>query len=747
MDMDSGGAVALSTTSSTGSRKVGDRGGVSDQFPAGLRVLVVDDDPTCLMILEKMLRNCLYEVTTCSRAAAALSMLRKRRDGFDIVLSDVYMPDMDGFKLLEHIGLEMDLPVIMMSADDGKDVVMKGITHGACDYLIKPVRIEAIKNIWQHVVRKRRNELKEIEHSGSVEDSDRQRRISDDGDYASSAIEGSWRNPKRRKDEKDEEDEIEDREDSSTMKKPRVVWSVELHQQFVTAVNQLSLDKAVPKKILELMSVPGLTRENVASHLQKYRLYLRRLSGPSQHQGGPPNASFMGTAEEPFGSIGSFDGLDLQALAVSGQLPPHNLTTVQAGIGRTASNTGMGTSLSHQINMFNSNVQIANSSKIRCEQELNNKPMNLLHGLPTSIEPKQLAHFNRPVHPFGNMGRQVGEGNLGFLNSSSSIPLVSTGSSTHGDVRHCPRSSPLMMQMSQQRTQPAISQPQMQMQLDASMQQLRGQLLNEMVGGRVSGLPLPISQQMLSNEIAGQVLGRNGAVMNGRGIASSGGASINSPSYVAVSQAPSVDFPIRNGTELLASGFSTAATAGLPSMALTGMFQEATTVTGSLEGLNNPTIAKGSSYHLFNELRSSKTQDWELQNISHAYNLNRHMNSTRTNTDFGSSVLGHQGLGGIQKNGQNRYECAGGKGMDAPSGQDENGNLEMIMRGQNNLAVDNSFRVKAECGPNMRCENMLLTDQFIQDDLMSVLFKQQEGVGLVETDFNLDTYPVDNIQV
>lgn len=38
--------------------------GVSDQFPAGLRVLVVDDDPTCLRILEKMLKNCLYEGIT-----------------------------------------------------------------------------------------------------------------------------------------------------------------------------------------------------------------------------------------------------------------------------------------------------------------------------------------------------------------------------------------------------------------------------------------------------------------------------------------------------------------------------------------------------------------------------------------------------------------------------------------------------------------------------------------------------------
>jgi len=51
-------------------------------------------------------------VTKCKRAEVALSLLRENKNGFDIVLSDVHMPDMDGFKLLEHIGLEMDLPVI-----------------------------------------------------------------------------------------------------------------------------------------------------------------------------------------------------------------------------------------------------------------------------------------------------------------------------------------------------------------------------------------------------------------------------------------------------------------------------------------------------------------------------------------------------------------------------------------------------------------------------------------------------------
>lgn len=67
-----------------------------------------------IRIVTELLIRALWDfaVTKCNRAEIALSLLRENRNGFDIVISDVHMPDMDGFILLERIGLEMDLPVI-----------------------------------------------------------------------------------------------------------------------------------------------------------------------------------------------------------------------------------------------------------------------------------------------------------------------------------------------------------------------------------------------------------------------------------------------------------------------------------------------------------------------------------------------------------------------------------------------------------------------------------------------------------
>ncbi|KAM1609832.1 hypothetical protein ACFXTN_020311 [Malus domestica] len=578
----SNGMGSMSTASSSGAWKSGDV--VTDQFPAGLRVLVVDDDPTCLMILERMLRTCLYEVTKCNRAEIALSLLRENKNGFDIVISDVHMPDMDGFKLLEQVGLEMDLPVIMMSADDGQSVVMKGVTHGACDYLIKPVRIEALKNIWQHVVRKKKNEWKDVEQSGSVEEGDRQQKPSEDADYSSSANEGTWKNSKRRKDEEEETDE---RDDSSTLKKPRVVWSVELHQQFVGAVNQLGIDKAVPKKILELMNVPGLTRENVASHLQKYRLYLRRLSGVSQHQNNLSN-SFMSPQEASFGAMSSLSGLDLQTLAVTGQLPAQSLATLQAaGLGRSTTKSGVPMPLVDQRNLFsfeNPKLRFAEGQ----HHLSSSKPMNLLHGIPTTMEAKQLANLHQSAQSLGAVNMQVNA--HGVQNSSLLMPV-------------------------------AQSQP-------------RGQILNETSGNHVPRLSSSMGHPIMSNGMSSGVSGRNGIVDSGRG----GG-------YNPMQQNSSmVNYPLNNSSQLPCNSFTLGSTPVMSSLTSKGAFPE--------DVNSDVKISSGfmPSYDMFNELQQLKSNDWDLQNVGLTFDPSQHTNSMHNSLE--PSVIVHQGFSSSQRGGQ-----------------------------------------------------------------------------------------------
>ncbi|XP_016571225.2 two-component response regulator-like APRR2 isoform X1 [Capsicum annuum] len=63
----------------------------------------------------------------------------------------------------------------------------------------------------------------------------------------------------------------------SNKKKVKVDWTPELHKKFVQAVEQLGIDQAIPSRILDVMKVEGLTRHNIASHLQKYRMHRRQI--------------------------------------------------------------------------------------------------------------------------------------------------------------------------------------------------------------------------------------------------------------------------------------------------------------------------------------------------------------------------------------------------------------------------------------------------------------------------------------
>ncbi|KAJ3676559.1 hypothetical protein LUZ60_003971 [Juncus effusus] len=112
-------------------------------------------------------------------------------------------------------------------------------------------------------------------------------------------------------------------EPARTLKRPRLVWTPQLHKRFVDAVAHLGIKNAVPKTIMQLMSVDGLTRENVASHLQKYRLYLKRMQGIGTNgTGGSPPSGTGGTGSGPL----SASDAATEQLFASGPVPHHFLT-------------------------------------------------------------------------------------------------------------------------------------------------------------------------------------------------------------------------------------------------------------------------------------------------------------------------------------------------------------------------------------------------------------------------------------
>ncbi|HYC58499.1 MAG TPA: response regulator [Thermoanaerobaculia bacterium] len=102
-------------------------------------VLVVDDDATNRDVLSRRLERQGHRVETASNGPDALDVLRARP--FDVVLLDIMMPDMDGYEVLGRIKSDARLrqvPVIMISAIDDVQSVVRCIEAGADDYLTKP---------------------------------------------------------------------------------------------------------------------------------------------------------------------------------------------------------------------------------------------------------------------------------------------------------------------------------------------------------------------------------------------------------------------------------------------------------------------------------------------------------------------------------------------------------------------------------------------------------------------------------
>jgi DNA-binding response OmpR family regulator len=99
-------------------------------------LMVVEDDPDTIFLLKQILRVAGYNVVSAMQGQEALKKIIEHKP--DLVLLDLMLPEMDGWEIYSYIRQMTDVPVIIISALDNKDEVVRGLHQGVDDYITKP---------------------------------------------------------------------------------------------------------------------------------------------------------------------------------------------------------------------------------------------------------------------------------------------------------------------------------------------------------------------------------------------------------------------------------------------------------------------------------------------------------------------------------------------------------------------------------------------------------------------------------
>ena len=107
------------------------------------RLLVVDDEPNILELLSVSLRFSGFEVHTASNGQQAVTLARSLKP--DLLVLDVMMPELDGFEVVRRLrGEGSRAPVLFLTAKDGTEDKVRGLTLGGDDYVTKPFSLEEV---------------------------------------------------------------------------------------------------------------------------------------------------------------------------------------------------------------------------------------------------------------------------------------------------------------------------------------------------------------------------------------------------------------------------------------------------------------------------------------------------------------------------------------------------------------------------------------------------------------------------
>src|SRR6516164_2033401 len=120
--------------------------------PAKAHLLIVDDEANTLASLSRAFRLAGYEATVCDSATRALELVKSQP--FDLILTDVVMPEKDGLSLLEDLkSLELRTPVVMISGQAHIEMAVRATRLGAVDFLEKPPTTEKLLLTVENVLR------------------------------------------------------------------------------------------------------------------------------------------------------------------------------------------------------------------------------------------------------------------------------------------------------------------------------------------------------------------------------------------------------------------------------------------------------------------------------------------------------------------------------------------------------------------------------------------------------------------
>jgi len=106
------------------------------------RILIVDDEPPIIDILEYNLKKANYEVIVARDGQEALEKARRQRP--DLVILDLMLPKLDGLEVCRALRREGDLPIIMLTAKDEEIDRVVGLELGADDYVVKPFSVREL---------------------------------------------------------------------------------------------------------------------------------------------------------------------------------------------------------------------------------------------------------------------------------------------------------------------------------------------------------------------------------------------------------------------------------------------------------------------------------------------------------------------------------------------------------------------------------------------------------------------------